>query len=556
MYKLLIIDDEDLIVQGLVYLFENRPDLELEIYYAYSAMEALEWLKRTKIDIVLSDIRMPGMSGIALQQEIVRLWPHTIVIFLTGHDDFNYIQTASRNQSFDYILKTEEDEVIVSAVRRAVDRLDGRFERERLLERAREQIKLALPSLRKEWLMERITGEAAETGSELELRLKELDIPLNAAAPILIMLGRQDDREPDGRTADQTLKNFGLQTIVNEVLSPTLNLFSCMYEPGRWIWLIQPNAKCLLPENEDFECSWKHAALLVRESLAKIQEECRRQIGLSVSLIAGASPVAWADCEHAYSLLKRILYIDYGQRKEVLLSESHLSPNERLEHDKDITHWLKMNKIQTLQTYLETSQRERFFSLFYELARHIEESGLDLMKLQWFYSVAPIFFRFMNPSFEENNALRIDVDMLTQLNRHSSWEDAVDYIARLAEAVFDAQKTDIGERELEIVARINTYIEDNLAGDLSLTRIGEEVGFNPSYLSRLYKQLTGEGLHDSITRMRLNKAVELLTQPSTKIHEISSALGFESPAYFTKFFKRVTNLTPSEYREKELSIKD
>jgi len=100
-----------------------------------------------------------------------------------------------------------------------------------------------------------------------------------------------------------------------------------MYEPDRWIWLIQPNVEDLLSEKEDFERSWKHAALLVRESLAKIQEECRKQIELSVSLIAGASPVAWADCEHSYSLLKRILYIDYGQHKEMLLSESHLSPN-------------------------------------------------------------------------------------------------------------------------------------------------------------------------------------------------------------------------------------
>lgn len=138
------------------------------------------------------------------------------------------------------------------------------------------------------------------------------------------------------------------------------------------------------------------------------------------------------------------------------------------------------------------------------------------------------------------------------MRRTSLIRDAVDYFVYLAHSIFDSRKMNETAREQEVIARINTFIETNLAGDLSLTRIGDSVGFNPSYLSRMYKQLTGEGLHEYITKMKLYKAKELLNLPQMKVHEISSELGFESPAYFTKFFKRATNLTPSEYREKQV----
>ena len=151
MIRLLIVDDEQLIVDGLVQLFEGCEQLELEIYRAYSAIEAMDWLKRTSIDIVLTDIRMPGMSGLELQQEIQRLWPWSKVIFLTGFDDFQYIQNALRSEAEDYILKTEDDETIIAAVEKAISGLRRQFEVEHLLSQAKQHMKSVLPLLQHEF---------------------------------------------------------------------------------------------------------------------------------------------------------------------------------------------------------------------------------------------------------------------------------------------------------------------------------------------------------------------------------------------------------------------
>ncbi|MBW7462077.1 response regulator, partial [Paenibacillus sepulcri] len=122
MYNLLIVDDEPRIVSGLYEQFLDWKPEELNVYRAYSPLEALAILTGSKMDIVLTDIHMPGMSGIELQQKIHERWPRCKVIFLTGYSDFDYIQSAMRNGGMDYILKVEGDEPILAAVGRAIER--------------------------------------------------------------------------------------------------------------------------------------------------------------------------------------------------------------------------------------------------------------------------------------------------------------------------------------------------------------------------------------------------------------------------------------------------
>lgn len=81
MYRLLIVDDEEIITEALYEVLSQSMREELDICKAFSAKEALRWLARTRVDIVLTDIRMPGMSGIELMEEIKTYWPRCRIIF-------------------------------------------------------------------------------------------------------------------------------------------------------------------------------------------------------------------------------------------------------------------------------------------------------------------------------------------------------------------------------------------------------------------------------------------------------------------------------------------
>ena len=89
----------------------------------------------------------------------------------------------------------------------------------------------------------------------------------------------------------------------------------------------------------------------------------------------------------------------------------------------------------------------------------------------------------------------------------------------------------------------------HLADDLSLIRLGELSFFNPSYLSRLFKQKTGQNLSDFISGLKMEQAMLFLRDNSLKISDVANRLGFESQHYFSRFFKKNTGRTPQEYRE-------
>lgn len=178
MYNLLIVDDEPRITNGLYEQFLEWNEEELGVFRAYSSTEALNILRTSKIDIVLSDIQMPGMNGIELQQKIHELWPRCKVIFLSGYSDFNYIQSAMRDGGLDYILKIEGDKAIFAAVSKAITRLRDEFESEQLLKTAHQQLDAALPMMQKNFMESLLKGELSGRSINPEL-FAELELPLD-----------------------------------------------------------------------------------------------------------------------------------------------------------------------------------------------------------------------------------------------------------------------------------------------------------------------------------------------------------------------------------------
>ena len=102
-----------------------------------------------------------------------------------------------------------------------------------------------------------------------------------------------------------------------------------------------------------------------------------------------------------------------------------------------------------------------------------------------------------------------------------------------------------------MIDTIKSYIAEHLHEDLSLNAVAEVVYLSPRYLSRMFKQETGENFVDYVTRMRMDKAAQLLHSTEHNIEQIAASLGYNNPAYFTKKFKEIYGMTPSNYRSQD-----
>lgn len=97
---------------------------------------------------------------------------------------------------------------------------------------------------------------------------------------------------------------------------------------------------------------------------------------------------------------------------------------------------------------------------------------------------------------------------------------------------------------------LHQYIAEHLSEDLTLTTLAAQVYLNPVYLSRVYRQSTGQKLSEYVLTCRIAEAQKLLCNQNIKINEIAQRVGFDSAAHFSRVFKKQTSFTPAEYREK------
>ena len=99
-----------------------------------------------------------------------------------------------------------------------------------------------------------------------------------------------------------------------------------------------------------------------------------------------------------------------------------------------------------------------------------------------------------------------------------------------------------------IVHVVNSYLKENLSKDLSMVVLGDYVGLNPAYLSRIYKETAGQSINSYISDQRTVLAKKLLKDPTIKIQKIAEMTGMRTASYFTHYFKKYVGISPQEYR--------
>jgi YesN/AraC family two-component response regulator len=106
-----------------------------------------------------------------------------------------------------------------------------------------------------------------------------------------------------------------------------------------------------------------------------------------------------------------------------------------------------------------------------------------------------------------------------------------------------------GESERLIIRQAKAYIVDHMTEEISLAKLSEEFELSPVYFSRLFKQETGANYVDFLVQTRIEKAKELLSDPTKRIYEVSHAVGYQNEKYFSRVFRNHVGRTPSEFRE-------
>jgi len=552
-YRLMIVDDERHIVDWLFELFvESKPDLD--IVKAYSAQEALQRLEASKIDVVLSDIRMPGMSGLELMERIKDNWPACRIVFLTGYDEFEYIYAAKKQSGVNYLLKTEDDDVIVEAVSEAIAELERELGNRQWQSRALEKDELVTHLMRKELLFDVADGKVRLADAN-RAWLDKLSIPFDESRPALLLLGRRHDAIDYPDYSDKFLVLRGLSVLSDRYFSTCAS--HVLLDAGKYdlFWILQPAiSEEDAPVSENGEARWRRTAFYVKEMLETLQAASEEALETKISFLLYEQPVPWPSIREKWDLMKAMADVRLSSPRDmpvVVAIDADEASSFDAANKAAFEGGAYARKTEALQECLEQGLRNDFFERLDELNEGLHRASRmrDLSVAQVYCSISLLFLTYINRNgLADKLADRVSLGRLVPSNGFDSWSDSFDYLRELGHAVFALKEDERSHREDELIEKIKAFVRSNLHGELTLVRISEKVNYNSSYVSRFFKQSTGTNLFDFIHRARISKAKELLEDGSRTIQEIAKATGFDSPQYFATAFKKTTGSTPNEYR--------
>ncbi|RCW49011.1 response regulator transcription factor [Paenibacillus prosopidis] len=554
MYRILIVDDEPAIVDGLMQYFQEKYIQEHDLCKAYSASDALDIVKKTKIDLLISDIRMPGKNGLQLIDDVLFYWPSCRIILLTGHSEFDYAYKAIQQNVDSYLLKTEGIEVIDRAVKAALSKIDEDHRAKTKLELAELQQTAAEPLFKKAIFEALLTGEDAEAVWISGL-YEALSLTIDNRQPVMMIAGKVDRWEEKVPYMKKMEVYYQVQKLFAERLPQQIHAETAVLDRSDFLWFIQPAGDAGKFTGQSGSTDWRGLIDYLKGMLEPVQNSCREKLGIPVSFAIGRAPVEWSGIGQEYEAMKEALKQRAIIGQPMAIIDLNMAGDWiRLESGKPAeTSSGEFNRmLGALEKCLNAGDIEGAIvqttclvgGIKNEIARNY------MLGMERYYTLLLAFISYLNGIHAYDKPVNdIGVTSLPFLEPPVEWGAVEDRLNRLSESICRIKKEQLEKSENLMVERIHRYVNDNMGGDLSLARIAEVVYFNPSYLSRFYKQLTGRNLSDYINETKTSTAVRLLGQTPMKINEIAMKLGFESPSYFTSFFRKMVGTTPQEYRE-------
>lgn len=526
MYTIVVADDEEELRRALI----RRVDWEsigfLVVGEAENGIEALELVEKFEPDLLLTDIRMPFLSGIELARQVREVRPATQIAFLSGFDDFSYAQQAIQYNIVSYMLKPisaqELTEELVK-IRKKIDEKFRRFVSPIDASGNEEAVRFLMPLLLDSYWVQ--SDEALEQKLMSEAVACGLVKSLESNLAYTVMVVSIVDEAGNNQTTKSTVQ------AIEQILEKYVKHVS-FYMEGRVVTLLQAS-----PARFD-----KYLHIIVEEITQSVKRimDCEAWVGVSriTEKLLGAHE-AYVEAMNA---------IRYSKRNGI---STHFIADVERSDEFDI------KRIQTFVDEIEKCMRggtgeslEEYLSyVFAEMEREqVSPAMTGFILSQMVTAVMRIVYAVVEEhiagEFQKNVPLYVleekDNMQIQRERYHSFFKSARDLISEQRKK----SSTQICDKAREIIEK--QYMNP----DLSLGYVSSEIAVSPNYLSALIKKVTGSTFVDLLTQKRIEVAKELLMCTDMKIREIADKCGYSDQHYFSYCFKKYAGMSPNACRGK------
>jgi two-component system response regulator YesN len=513
--NIMIVDDEPIIRIGLRTLIDwDLHGLTL-IGEASDGEEALEFMNKHRVDILVTDIRMPRMDGLELIRRAKLRQEDIGVLVLSCLDDFSYVKEAMKLGARDYILKpTMEPEELIKILNHIGDQLNNERKRDEHIRQLNIQLAQSKP-----YQFEARIRKCLELGIVDEHLEQEL---FNERTSLYSMLIYSDATD-------------ALTSLVN--LSQSKFLVAIEMNPNERLVLIEYNH---LTATRDFSQESTSLAehflsvmtlvddpnpkgkvvcigapmerldqLKKRMDLHRSQMHYRYYADSSLQIVVQSSNTISTDVSFALEIRNDILKSVMGNNRDGVMHHTQRLASVLANNKPDLLR-LQAFIFETIGLIIGYARDKNYVGI-----EQYEQQYLSLERIRSFFHIHSLMEWMQEAVFEYWNCASMDTSL--PVSNHP------------------------------FIRKAKEYMRLNYQKSIGTTDIAEHVRLSRSYLSDLYSREVGESLIETLTRIRIEEACKRLRTADQKIYEIAEEVGFTDSKTFARTFRRIVGCSPKEY---------
>ena len=499
-FKLLVVDDEVTMRKGISN-YMNWASIDCEVVGSASdGMEAIEFLRREPVDIVITDIKMPAADGLEVARYVHENHPQTKVIILTGYADFEYAQTAIKYHVTSFILKPTNKKELFAAVQEAQKQL--------IISQQQESIAKEGIFFLKDQVMQELTDHPCT--EQLKEKLHSLGLSMNS---YYVAAFKPVADEPDL----SALKKIVIEEKQNSYCYRYNNLIINVYfqqgNTPELLSFILKNCR----EISDIVSTFSSTGILTGISqLHKSPETFQTAVSEAIQALT-----------HNF----------YSEQNISVFQSNDASESAELSVENSLDLYQIESSLNNWDFTETSSTASHMFSKFKSSFTNSQDAK-NICSQIYYICCRVLVKKELEP---------VPLDYLEKIRKS---RDIFALENTIAEIMDYTREKSISAHTIPnyIIENTIRYISQNLAGNLSLDAIAQELHISASHLSRTFKKETSGSLTEFINKERVNKAKELLQDTDLLTYEIAEAVGYKDATYFSSIFRKYEGISPSEYK--------
>lgn len=528
--KILIVDDEPMMRNAYRSLLDLDKNGFSVIGYARDGREALDIIRDKGADIVITDLKMPIVSGTELIAAATCEFPDIKFLVVSGYDDFSLVREAYTLGAKDYFLKFEmEPDVILGKLLALADEvISERKQKAEQLKKSEELTRLrglekiinsSHYIIREKLLRDLIWSQSTP---ELCSKMKSSGISLdeNPLRVLVLTLDNYFEKEEAEWYGEHELFKYAILNVLEEV---------CQSLGGCYVFCNHSNEYVVISNTTD-----PNSCNLLFKDIHSALWGC-----FTLSCHGGASGT-----ESGFNSLKG-LYIDAHSA----CAYNFVIGGHSLIYYNDIKKTTEILNPVNLATRLKTALGSMNATVLRETAEglRIDASSIAANQID---DVKNLFYLYYSEisSFAETENIKEELsDILLEYKRATLQNSLLEMNKWLTRALSTIATIMTGEH---IIIRAKSYIRAHYMEQITLSSVAKLLQISESHLSRLFRKMQNESFTEYLQRTRMDVATELLRSSNMKIYEIARSVGYTSSEQFSRMFKKVTGSSPKSFTKK------